>query len=70
MQPAEAMSVLSNAFVGFINAISKPNRPLLLFLDDLQWADAFTFRVLRALLVSSNMFWFTVLIIHRRAALL
>jgi predicted ATPase/signal transduction histidine kinase len=53
-EPAEAQRALGRAFVGFIRALGAHGRPLLLFLDDLQWADPESLQVLRGLLERQN----------------
>jgi predicted ATPase len=38
--PSEALNRFHMVFRRFIGALARPERPLLMFLDDLQWADA------------------------------
>ena len=44
--PAEAKHRMQNAISRFLHAVATPERPLVLFLDDLQWADLPTLEVL------------------------
>ncbi|MBN3846821.1 AAA family ATPase [Paraburkholderia sp. Ac-20342] len=51
----EARSRLHLVFQRFIGVFARPEHPLALFLDDLQWLDAATLDVLEYLLVSSDL---------------
>lgn len=48
--PAESRNRLNLVFQRFLAAFAAPQRPLTLFLDDLQWADPATLKLLTALL--------------------
>ena len=48
--PAEAHNRFTVAFRNFLAALATRDTPLLIFLDDLQWADASTLKLLTALL--------------------
>lgn len=49
LPPKEAQLRLEAAFAGFISCFARSDHPLLLFLDDMQWADIATLRLLRSL---------------------
>jgi PAS domain S-box-containing protein len=49
LPPREAQERLEAAFIRFIGCFTRSQHPLLLFLDDLQWADVGTLRLLRRL---------------------
>ncbi len=52
--PAEALNRFQFVFQNFVGAIARPQHPLIVFLDDLQWADAATLSLLAPLLTSSG----------------
>jgi len=47
LQPKEAINRFLKVFDDFIKVFSKMNTPLVIFLDDLQWADAASLRLLK-----------------------
>ncbi|MBM4251550.1 MAG: GAF domain-containing protein [Deltaproteobacteria bacterium] len=49
LAPLEAMNRLNLAFENFLCCFADPGRPLVLFLDDLQWADGASLRLLEVL---------------------
>jgi len=49
LPPAESEQRLHIAFAQFVKALADPSHPLLLFLDDLQWADAPTLTLIEHL---------------------
>jgi predicted ATPase/signal transduction histidine kinase len=49
LPPAEAHNRFTLAFQNFVAALATPESPLVVFLDDLQWADAATLRLCSAL---------------------
>ena len=50
--PTEALNRFQRAFQNFVAALARPEHPLVVFLDDLQWADAATLSLLEPLLTS------------------
>jgi predicted ATPase/signal transduction histidine kinase/CheY-like chemotaxis protein len=48
--PIEAQNRLVLAFCGFLRVFCTPAHPLVIFLDDLQWVDAATLRLLEAMM--------------------
>jgi predicted ATPase len=50
LAPAEAQNRFRYVLQNFVAAIARPDHPLVLFLDDLQWVDGGTLDVLQALL--------------------
>ena len=48
----EALNRFQSVFQNFVGALARPERPLVVFLDDLQWADAATPGLLQPLLTS------------------
>ncbi|MBI1891999.1 MAG: AAA family ATPase [Burkholderiales bacterium] len=49
LPPKEAQQRLEAAFASFIGCFARASHPLLIFLDDLQWADVATLRLLKSL---------------------
>ncbi len=50
--PKEALNRFQLVFQNFVGALARPEHPLVVFLDDLQWADAATLSLLQPLLTS------------------
>lgn len=50
----QTLNRLKVTWNGFVNAIIEASAPLVLFLDDLQWADGATFLILESLLTDSD----------------
>ncbi len=50
LPPTEAQSRFRITIQNFVRTISRPNHPLVIFLDDLQWADAASLNMMRLLL--------------------
>ncbi|WP_158502098.1 ATP-binding sensor histidine kinase [Vitiosangium sp. GDMCC 1.1324] len=49
LRPAEAESRLHLTFLSFVRALATPEHPLVLFLDDLQWADPASLKLFQGL---------------------
>ncbi|HSI57614.1 MAG TPA: AAA family ATPase, partial [Ideonella sp.] len=49
VEPAEAAARLKRVFQRFISVFARPGHPLVIFLDDLQWADAASLQLLENL---------------------
>ena len=49
LSPKEAENRLFMAFRDFVQVFARPNKPLVVFVDDLHWADPATFRLIRYL---------------------
>jgi len=54
LPPAESQNRFALVFQRFLGAVASAAHPLVVFLDDLQWADAATLGLLRTLLVSPD----------------
>lgn len=52
--PTEALNRFQLVFQNFVGAIARPDHPLVVFLDDLQWADSATLSLLGPLLTNSG----------------
>lgn len=52
--PQEAQNRFRRAFVNFLTALATPERPLALFLDDLQWADAASLYLVQVILTETG----------------
>ncbi|MCG3163379.1 MAG: Anaerobic nitric oxide reductase transcription regulator NorR [Acidobacteria bacterium] len=52
--PAEALNRFQLVFQNFIGALARQEHPLVVFLDDLQWADAATLSLLQPMLTSQE----------------
>lgn len=52
--PAEAMNRFHRLLDGFIKVVARPEHPLVLFLDDLQWVDAASLALLRQILLAPD----------------
>ena len=50
----ESLNRFQRVFQQFIGAVARPEHPLVIFLDDLQWADAATLSLLQPLLTTSD----------------
>src|SRR5690242_5339587 len=55
MDPTEAQNRFTRLFHDFVGVFARPEHPLVLFLDDLQWADRATLALLPRLLASSDL---------------
>jgi predicted ATPase/signal transduction histidine kinase len=56
--PTEAQNRLRHALAGFLRVFCKPAHPLVMFLDDLQWVDAATLRLLEPMMTSEDVSYF------------
>jgi predicted ATPase/transcriptional regulator with GAF, ATPase, and Fis domain/tRNA A-37 threonylcarbamoyl transferase component Bud32 len=54
LDPAESQNRFNRVFQQFLGAFASPDRPLVLFLDDLQWADVATLNLLPLFLTSPD----------------
>jgi predicted ATPase/transcriptional regulator with GAF, ATPase, and Fis domain len=55
LDPAEAQNRFRYVFQNFVAAVGGPEHPLVVFLDDLQWADAATLELLHTLLTGPDL---------------
>ena len=55
LEPAEATNRFNRAFVRFLGALCARDRVVVLFLDDLQWADSATLNLLRIVLTDNDL---------------
>jgi len=53
--PAESQNRFNLVFSNFINAFAQADHPLVIFLDDLQWVDSATLKLLHALALSREL---------------
>ena len=60
LPPAEAEGRFAAVFQHFVGACATPERPLALFLDDLQWADAASLKLLEVLMKTPGLALFLV----------
>ena len=54
LEPAESQNRFNHAFQGFLQVFCRENRPLVVFLDDMQWADPASLRLLISLLSAAG----------------
>jgi predicted ATPase/transcriptional regulator with GAF, ATPase, and Fis domain len=54
LAPSEAQNRFQMAFQNFVGAIAQKEHPLVMFLDDLQWADSATLNLFRPLMTSPD----------------
>jgi len=55
LTPQQAQNRFIYAFKNFVNIFSKAGHPLVIFLDDLQWADAGSLQIIQALLTDTSL---------------
>ena len=65
LPPQQAQSRLQLVFRRFLGVFARPEHPLVLFLDDLQWLDAATLDVLTDLLTQADVQWLLVIGAYR-----
>jgi predicted ATPase len=63
--PAEAHNRFNLAFQNFVRVFTGPGRPLVLFLDDLQWADTASLHHLQLLMTTPENHFFFVICAYR-----
>lgn len=63
--PREVESRFSMAFLNFLRAVCRPEHPLAIFLDDLQWADAASLSLLEKVLADAELDHFLCLGAYR-----
>jgi predicted ATPase len=61
LDPAEAQNRFRAVFQRFVTTVADRDHPLVVFLDDLQWADAATLALLEALLTSAEVRYLLVI---------
>jgi predicted ATPase len=54
LAPAEVQKRFNLVFQDFIKVFTEPAHPLAIFLDDLQWADGASLKLIKLLLTSSD----------------
>lgn len=54
LEPTEAQNRFKAVFIHFVQVFARPEQPLVLFIDDLQWADTPTLNFLRDLLLDAE----------------
>ncbi|KTD11120.1 inner membrane protein [Legionella gratiana] len=65
LPPLEAQNRLFVTFKRFIQAIAKPNHPLVLFLDDLQWIDNASLQLIKLFFASDELPYFLLIGAYR-----
>jgi predicted ATPase/transcriptional regulator with GAF, ATPase, and Fis domain len=63
--PAESQNRFHLVFLKFIDVFAQPDHPLVIFLDDLQWADSATLKLLNAFALSRELHHFLVIGAYR-----
>lgn len=54
LEPAESQNRFNHVFQNFLQVFCRENRPLIMFLDDMQWADPASLRLLTSLLSAAG----------------
>jgi PAS domain S-box-containing protein len=54
LQPQDAQNRFNQAFQQFIGVFAQPDHPLVIFLDDLQWADSASLQLIKLFLTDAN----------------
>ncbi|MBF0380941.1 MAG: AAA family ATPase [Magnetococcales bacterium] len=65
LPPNETKNRLHRAFINFLSLFAEENSPLVLFLDDLQWADISTLQLLESLFLSSSLNHMLLIVSYR-----
>jgi predicted ATPase/signal transduction histidine kinase len=65
ISPQEARYRFADVLGKFLSAICKPEHPLVLFIDDWQWADTASFELLKQLVVGKTLRYILVIISYR-----
>jgi predicted ATPase/signal transduction histidine kinase len=66
--PVESKARFTNVFVAFISALGTAERPIVLFVDDLQWADVASISVLEAMIGQDGISGFAIIGAYRPSA--
>ncbi|ELS31429.1 MULTISPECIES: trifunctional serine/threonine-protein kinase/ATP-binding protein/sensor histidine kinase [Pseudanabaena] len=54
LSPAEAQNRFNMVFQNFVRVFTRPSHPLVIFLDDIQWADAASLQLLQLLITADD----------------
>ncbi|MGB0561461.1 MAG: protein kinase domain-containing protein, partial [Spirulinaceae cyanobacterium] len=65
LEPAEAQNRFNRVFQRFMRVLSQPSHPLILFLDDLQWADAASLNVIELMVTDPQLHHFLLIGTYR-----
>jgi len=65
ISPQEARYRFAGVFQNFLKVICVPEHPLVLFIDDWQWADAASFELLKLIQVGVNLRYLAVIVSYR-----
>lgn len=65
LAPVEAQNRFLFVFLSFIKVFAKPEHPLILFLDDLQWSDLASLKLIQALLMDNEIIDFLIIGAYR-----
>jgi histidine kinase len=65
LPPNETRNRLHRAFINFLSLFADTNSPLVLFLDDLQWADISTLQLLESLFLSTSLNHMLLIVSYR-----
>ena len=65
ISPQEARHRFADVFRNFLKVICRPEHPLVLFIDDWQWADAASCELLRQLQVGITLRYLLVIVSYR-----
>lgn len=60
LEPKETQNRFNHCFLNLITVLADPKHPLVLFLDDLQWADSSIFSLLELLIVNKVKYLFVI----------